>query len=154
VTMGYHEDLETRGAFLKVLSNILRQGAEFDVVGEDDVDKYDRLLEFIQDPQMQLAKAIAEVVPVTEADEIASILVRLFMADGTDRALALLKCVIELEVLRTDSAPTLFRRNSMATKMQAAYTKLVGNQYLSLSLSLLLCSPFHFSLLFLHRHLI
>lgn len=44
VTMGYHDDLETRAAFLKVLSNILNQGAEFDsLAGESE--RYDKLVE-------------------------------------------------------------------------------------------------------------
>lgn len=42
--MGYHEDLETRAAFLKVLSNILRQGTEFDSLSHEG-DKYDKLVE-------------------------------------------------------------------------------------------------------------
>ena len=44
ITMGYHEDLETRAAFLKVLSNILNQGTEFDSLSHEG-DKYDKLVE-------------------------------------------------------------------------------------------------------------
>lgn len=41
--MGYHEDFPTRTAFLKVLTNILNQGTDFEVGGE--VDKFDKLYE-------------------------------------------------------------------------------------------------------------
>ncbi len=46
ITMGYHEDLETRAAFLKVLSNILNQGTEFDSLAEEG-ERYDKLLDVI-----------------------------------------------------------------------------------------------------------
>lgn len=39
---------------------------------------------------------------------------------------------------KTESANTLFRRNSMATKVQAAYAKLIGNQYLKETFAFLL----------------
>lgn len=42
--MGYHEDFETRTAFLKVITNILKQKPEFDLVGEEG-DRYDKLIE-------------------------------------------------------------------------------------------------------------
>ena len=44
VTMGYHEDFDTRTAFLKVITNILNQGTEFDHSGEE-ADKYEKLME-------------------------------------------------------------------------------------------------------------
>ena len=54
VTMGYHEDHDTRSAFLKVLSNILNQGAEFDAVNEDSEDKYDNLMALVLDPELKV----------------------------------------------------------------------------------------------------
>eukprot|EP01102_Stenamoeba_stenopodia_P013588 TRINITY_DN4434_c0_g1_i2.p1 TRINITY_DN4434_c0_g1~~TRINITY_DN4434_c0_g1_i2.p1 ORF type:complete len:1185 (-),score=326.97 TRINITY_DN4434_c0_g1_i2:1010-4282(-) len=42
----------------------------------------------------------------------------------------LLKSSILLEVMKTEHATTLFRRNSMATKLLAAYSKLIGQKYL------------------------
>jgi neurofibromin 1 len=35
LTMGYHEDTRTRAAFMQVLTNILKQGTEFDTLAED-----------------------------------------------------------------------------------------------------------------------
>ena len=44
--IGYHEDLDIRTAFVKVLCNILIQGAEFNNLSDTAVnEKYDELLE-------------------------------------------------------------------------------------------------------------
>lgn len=44
--MGYHEDLQTRTAFIQVLANILNQGAQFDTLAENIItDRYDKLVE-------------------------------------------------------------------------------------------------------------
>jgi neurofibromin 1 len=152
--MGYHEDHDTRSAFLKVLSNILNQGAEFDAVNEDTEDKYDNLMALVLDTDLkvrsrsdfdrffhslvlfQLILALSDATPITEADDVAQLLVRLFDASG--QAVPLLKALVQQEVHKTESANTLFRRNSMATKAQAAYAKLIGNQYLKETFALLL----------------
>jgi neurofibromin 1 len=47
--IGYHEDIDIRTAFMRVLSNILLQGTEFDSLSDSAIsDKYDRLLEVPQ----------------------------------------------------------------------------------------------------------
>eukprot|EP01088_Endostelium_zonatum_P001228 TRINITY_DN1152_c0_g1_i1.p1 TRINITY_DN1152_c0_g1~~TRINITY_DN1152_c0_g1_i1.p1 ORF type:complete len:2790 (-),score=689.70 TRINITY_DN1152_c0_g1_i1:4-8373(-) len=125
VTMGYHEDLETRAAFLEVLSTILISGTEFDA-GERE--KYDKLVDLLLEPSLDVVLALCEVIQITEADELASILVRLF--ESNDKTLHLLRKVIEQEVGSTETPNTLFRRNSMATKLLAAYTKILGKKYL------------------------
>lgn len=127
VTMGYHEDLETRASFLKVLTNILNQGTEFDSLAEEG-DKFDKLLDLVLDPKLEVVLALCAVIQITEADEVAQLLVRLFEAN--ERTMMMLKMVIEQEVSKTETENTLFRRNSMATKLLAAYTKLIGTRYL------------------------
>eukprot|EP01087_Luapelamoeba_hula_P001442 TRINITY_DN1115_c0_g1_i1.p1 TRINITY_DN1115_c0_g1~~TRINITY_DN1115_c0_g1_i1.p1 ORF type:complete len:2561 (-),score=353.59 TRINITY_DN1115_c0_g1_i1:117-7799(-) len=126
VTMGYHEDLETRAAFLKVLTNILNQGAEFDSGTEGG--RYDKLLELIIEPKMDVVLALSSVIQITEADDVAQLLVRLFEAN--ERTMDLLRKAIKQEVWKTETENTLFRRNSMATKLLAAYSKLIGTRYL------------------------
>jgi neurofibromin 1 len=47
--IGYHEDIDIRTAFMRVLSNILLQGTEFDSLSDSAIsEKYDRLLEVPQ----------------------------------------------------------------------------------------------------------
>jgi len=125
--MGYHEDEETRSAFLRVLSNILNQGAEFDT-GDESGDKYYKLLEIVMDRDLTLVLMLSDVVQITEADKVAQLLVRIFEAN--DKTMDLLKASISAEVAKTETANTLFRRNSVATKLLAAYCKLCGAEYL------------------------
>lgn len=61
--MGYHEDTATRTAFLKVISNILNQGAEFDQNVEEG-DKYDKLVQLLYEPDLALALAICDSAQV------------------------------------------------------------------------------------------
>jgi len=126
VNMGYHEDFETRTAFLKVITNILNEGAEFDQQSEEA--KYDKLMELIFEADLSVVSALCDSTQITEADDVAALLVRLF--EGNDKTLSLLKATVEQEVQRTESSSTLFRRNSMSTKLLAAYTKLIGRDYL------------------------
>lgn len=127
VTMGYHEDHETRSAFLRVLCNILNQGTEFDT-GDDSVDRYYKLLELIMEGDMALILTLGDSIQITEADKVAQLLVRIFEAN--DKTLELVRAAIDAEVSKTETANTLFRRNSMVTKMLAAYCKLCGRDYL------------------------
>lgn len=130
VTMGYHEDQETRAAFLRVLTNILKQGTGFD--SSENGDKYYKFSELLLDPALDVVMALCEVTQVTEADDVAHLLVKIFEAN--DKTMDLLKVSISQEVQKTDTANTLFRRNSMATKLLAAYCKFMGREYLRTSL--------------------
>ena len=131
ISMGYHEDFETRAAFLKVLTNILVQGAEFEA-GDEGADKYYRLVELLAEHGMDVVLALADAIQITEADTIAALLVRVFEAQ--DKTMDLMKTAIEAEISRTEQSNTLFRRNSMATKLLAAFCKLLGRDYLKLAL--------------------
>jgi len=128
-TMGYHEDIYTRSAFLNVLTNILKQGAKLE--GEDKVDgkgKYDKLVDLLLEPDMKLVLALSASCQITEADEVSELLVRFFDSNGS--VMKLLRTAIDEEVRRTDFVNTLFRRNSQATKLLTNFSKLVGKQYL------------------------
>eukprot|EP01090_Pellita_catalonica_P017046 TRINITY_DN5062_c0_g4_i1.p1 TRINITY_DN5062_c0_g4~~TRINITY_DN5062_c0_g4_i1.p1 ORF type:complete len:2520 (+),score=346.34 TRINITY_DN5062_c0_g4_i1:70-7629(+) len=126
VTMGYHDDLETRAAFLKVLSTLLNQGTEFDVL--EGGEKYDKLVDLLLDSSLEVVMGLCSVIQITEADTLAALLVRIF--ESNDKTLKLLKKAIEVEVNSTETPNTLFRRNSIATKLLASYTKLIGKKYL------------------------
>jgi len=129
LSMGYYEDYESRSAFLRVLTNILKEGTDFD--SGESVDKYYKLLELILDDDLEVALALGDVTPITEADKVAQLLVRVFEAN--DKALDLLKASIRAEVLKTEKENTLFRLNSMATKLLSAYCKVIGKDYLQVS---------------------
>lgn len=125
--MGYHEDFETRTAFLKVISNILKQGTEFDQTGEES-EKYEKLIELLMEPDQSVVLALCEATQITEADDVASLLIRLF--ESYEKTMPLLKASIEYEINKTEQSTTLFRRNSMTTKLLAAYSKVMGRDFL------------------------
>ncbi|EGG19811.1 neurofibromin [Cavenderia fasciculata] len=131
-TMGYHEDHETRSAFLRVIANILNQGTGFDAVEDESADKYEKFVELLLEPDYFSIIALGEVTQITEADEVARILVN--FCEQNDKTMPILKKVIHHEVSSTETANTLLRRNSVATKMLAAYTKLIGQPYLKVAL--------------------
>lgn len=132
VTMGYHEDFETRTAFLKVITNILKQKPEFDLGGEE-TDKYEKLYELIFESNFILIQALSDIIQMTEMDELSTVIIRLF--DASDKSLQLLQVMLGIEIQRTVSSNTLFRRNSMATKLLSAYSKIAGQKYLKDTLS-------------------
>lgn len=125
VRMGYHDDHATRASFLKVLANILNQGAEF---GVERGDRYDKLVQLLLDHEMQVLLAWGEATPITEADEVCQLMIHL--GEMTETTTQLVCRAIDAEVQRTESENTLFRRNSIATKLLTAYAKLLGVQYL------------------------
>eukprot|EP01119_Soliformovum_irregulare_P019017 TRINITY_DN5943_c0_g1_i1.p1 TRINITY_DN5943_c0_g1~~TRINITY_DN5943_c0_g1_i1.p1 ORF type:complete len:2529 (-),score=855.67 TRINITY_DN5943_c0_g1_i1:42-7628(-) len=127
VTMGYHEDTATRTAFLKVISNILNQGAEFDQNSEEG-DKYDKLVQLLFEPDLALALSVCDSAQITEADDIAALMIRIF--EFGDKTMMILKACIAIEIARTESSTGLFRRNSISTKLLAAFSKLMGREYL------------------------
>ena len=127
VAMGYHEDIQTRPAFLNVLTNILKQGAKLDS-DLDEKTKYDKLADLLLEPELRLLSAISESCQITEADELSQVLVRFF--HYRDRVMLLLRAAIREEAYRTDTASTLFRRNSLATKLIVHFSREMGKQYI------------------------
>lgn len=122
VTMGYHDSHETRATVLKVITNVLQQGTEFEALSESFAqDRYEKLLDLIMEPDMSIAVALAGCAQPTDADIIASLLIHVFYGNG--KALNLLDAVVDYEVASTESEGTLFRGNSMSTKMLISYAR-------------------------------
>eukprot|EP00002_Diphylleia_rotans_P018460 TRINITY_DN3574_c0_g1_i5.p1 TRINITY_DN3574_c0_g1~~TRINITY_DN3574_c0_g1_i5.p1 ORF type:complete len:871 (+),score=139.07 TRINITY_DN3574_c0_g1_i5:51-2663(+) len=79
-------------------------------------------------PDLILATALCRVVPVTEADEVAKSLVRVFQR--YDDSIRLIKIAVKREVAVTESGNTLFRSNSMSCKLLSQFSRMVGSKYL------------------------
>jgi len=77
---------------------------------------------------LKLATAISNITQITEADKIAKAMVIVF--HDNNKALTLLQQFIDEEVKTTESAGTLFRSNSMVSKMFKFYSRLLGLPYL------------------------
>ncbi|KAG4440411.1 hypothetical protein IFR05_004104 [Cadophora sp. M221] len=130
--IGYHEDLDIRTAFVKVLCNILIQGAEFNNLSDTAVnEKYDELLELLIN-DMALTIALCDACPSTEVDEMTISLLNIF--DSRGLGFVLLEALIEHEVEETENEAELLRRNCVATKMLSVYAKWKGAAYLKATL--------------------
>ena len=67
IGLGYHKDLQTRAAFMEVLTKILQQGTEFDTLAENVLaDRFDQLVQLVtmigDKGELPIAMALANVV--------------------------------------------------------------------------------------------
>ncbi|KAH8601379.1 hypothetical protein B0O99DRAFT_681402 [Bisporella sp. PMI_857] len=130
--IGYHEDLDIRTAFVKVLCNILIQGTEFNNLSDAAVnERYDELLELLTN-DLALTIALCDACPSTEVDEMTISLLNIF--DSRGLGFVLLEALIEHEVEETENEAELLRRNCVATKMLSVYAKWKGTAYLKATL--------------------
>ncbi|KAG0184581.1 Ras GTPase activating protein ira2 [Apophysomyces sp. BC1034] len=133
LAMGYHEDTRTRTAFMQVLTNILKQGTEFETLAESVVtDRYEKLIDMIVDTDMAVAMSLCEVCPATDISGVAEILLLSF--ESRDKVVTLLKTVITKEVSSTEQEATLFRSTTMATRILSIYARLSCVDYIRITL--------------------
>ncbi|XP_077578071.1 neurofibromin [Stigmatopora nigra] len=133
IGLGYHKDLQTRATFMEVLTKILQQGTEFDTLAETVLaDRFERLVELVtmmgDQGELPIAMALANVVPGSQWDELARVMVTLF--DSRHLLYQLLWNMFSKEVELADSMQTLFRGNSLASKIMTFCFKVYGAAYL------------------------
>lgn len=88
----------------------------------------DLLEKLLLEPDHQVVKALAQAIDISEADGLAQALVDLFASNGA--IIPLLKAFIRIEVRDSNNPSTLFRSNSLASKMMKVYSRKVGEAYL------------------------
>ncbi|XP_071790650.1 neurofibromin-like isoform X1 [Asterias amurensis] len=133
IGLGYHNDVQTRGAFIEVLTKILQQGTEFDTLAETVIaDRFERLVGLVtmlgDKGELPIAMALANVVASSQMDELARVFVTLF--DAKHLLYQLLWNMFSKEVELADCMQTLFRGNSLASKIMAFCFKMYGFNYL------------------------
>nr|CAB3264303.1 neurofibromin [Phallusia mammillata] len=132
--LAYHPDIQTRAAFLEVLIKILQQGtAGFDTLGDSvSAERFERLVELVtmmgDNGELPIANALANVVHTSYMDELARVFVTLF--DAKHLLYQLLWNMFTKEVEEADSVQTLFRGNSLASKIMRFCFKVYGASYL------------------------
>lgn len=100
LTMGYHEDTRTRAAFMQVLTNILKQGTEFDTLAEDfEEERNERLVKMLVESDLNITLALCEVCPAAQIDEVAEVLMTCF--ESRNKHMELLETIIAREVAST-----------------------------------------------------
>lgn len=132
LSIGYHENVEIRSAFVKVLYNILMQGTEFNNLSDTAVtEKYDELLGLLTS-DVSLAASMSAVCPSSEVDEVTISLLNIFETRGM--AFVLIEALIKQEIEDTENESELLRRTCVATKMLSVYAKWKGSAYLKATL--------------------
>lgn len=128
LSAGYHEDSKLRSAFMEALSNILRGGVEFDTLADSYYnDRYKKLVDLLFESDFMVTIALCDSCPLSNLDELASLLLPIF--ETKNQTIKLLKTLIEREISKSDSFATLFRRNSIVTKLITLYAKAHGMEY-------------------------
>ncbi|XP_042235752.1 neurofibromin-like isoform X1 [Homarus americanus] len=133
IGLGYHKDLQTRAAFIEVLTKILQQGTEFDTLAETVLaDRYEQLVQLVtmigDKGELPIAMALASVVVTPQMDELARVFVTLF--DAKHLLSPLLWNMFYKEVEVSDCMQTLFRGNSLGSKIMSFCFKIYGASYL------------------------
>ncbi|XP_049859509.1 neurofibromin isoform X2 [Schistocerca gregaria] len=133
IDLGYNRDLQTRAAFMEVLTKILQQGTEFDTLAETVLaDRFEQLVQLVtmisDKGELPIAMALANVVTTSQMDELARVFVTLF--DAKHLLSPLLWNMFYREVEVSDCMQTLFRGNSLGSKIMAFCFKIYGANYL------------------------
>jgi neurofibromin 1 len=131
--LGYDRDFQTRAAFMEVLTKILQQGTEFDTLAETVLaDRFEQLVQLVtmisDKGELPIAMALANVVTTNQMDELARVFVTLF--DAKHLLSPLLWNMFYREVEVSDCMQTLFRGNSLGSKIMAFCFKIYGASYL------------------------
>ena len=133
LALGYHRDLLTRAAFMEVLTTILQQGTEFEMLAETILhDRYEQLVQLVtmigDKGELPIAMALANVITTSQMDELARVFVTLF--DAKHLLSPLLWNIFYREVEGSDCMQTLLRGNSLGSKIMAFCFKIYGTSYL------------------------
>jgi hypothetical protein len=105
-----------------------------DPIGKIDIDTVparvvlEAFLEIILDPACLLVNTLGNVAKANELDKLGKAWVEIFADNG--ELMTLLKQTIEREVAGTLDLGTLFRSNSMASRMMSAFSRSIGMDYL------------------------
>ncbi|UNI16248.1 Ras GTPase activating protein ira2 [Purpureocillium takamizusanense] len=132
LNIGYHENIEIRAAFIKVLYNILLQGKEFSSLTDLAVsEKYEALLNLLT-TDLSLVVSMSSICPPSEVDELTVCLLTIFEQRGL--LFDLFEALVQYEVEQTENETELLRRTSVATKLLSLYAKWKGVAYLRATL--------------------
>eukprot|EP00001_Collodictyon_triciliatum_P044486 07979_4 len=101
-------------------------------IDESSLDRFQDMIKWIMNPSGELLHAIYNSLE-TKVDAVASSLIQIF--DYHNQAIRLIYDVCNAEVQSTVDITTLFRTDSMATKMISAYLNLYGAPYMRKILS-------------------
>jgi hypothetical protein len=134
-TVSTHENQSLRGALLKVFTEVLSRrmdpltfGASQKIASYEDA-LYE-LMTTLLAPDRELARLLCVSARGREAEEVAKALLLICEKHDATTVLKLLDWTIEHEIVNTARLGTLFRSESMGTKLMGAYFGSKGRAYL------------------------
>lgn len=111
--------------------NVKKKQEKKQLEEEEHLHRYDPLIDLLSAQDLALINAVC----VTGGSERETILESLIcILDAYKMTLNIIKLGISSEVEKTKDAGTLFRGNTMATKLMTAFTKMSGREYLAKTL--------------------
>uniref|UniRef100_A0A5S6QDW1 Ras-GAP domain-containing protein n=1 Tax=Trichuris muris TaxID=70415 RepID=A0A5S6QDW1_TRIMR len=133
IGMGYHKDSRARVAFVEVLTKVLQEGTEFETLNETVMaDRFEELVKLTtiitSDGELPIVNALAYVVQTEHMDGLARLLTTLFASKNLLHEL--LWKLFTKEVELAEAPTTLFRGNTLASKVMGCCFKLYGYEYL------------------------
>ncbi|ODA79734.1 hypothetical protein RJ55_05328 [Drechmeria coniospora] len=132
LNIGYHENIEIRTAFVKVLYNILIQGTEFSRLTDAGVsEKYEELLKLLT-TDLSLPVSMSFICPASEVDQLSLCLLTIFEQRGL--IYDLLEALVQHEIHYSENESEILRRSSVTTKILSIYAKWKGVSYLKATL--------------------
>eukprot|EP00029_Vermamoeba_vermiformis_P008690 TRINITY_DN413_c0_g1_i2.p1 TRINITY_DN413_c0_g1~~TRINITY_DN413_c0_g1_i2.p1 ORF type:complete len:1681 (-),score=270.20 TRINITY_DN413_c0_g1_i2:53-5059(-) len=96
-------------------------------------DDYQHLEDVLMSRDRTFVDAVAEVTAPTEQDAVAKYLI--FLAQNKQQGAEMLQYFVSEEARKASSENTIFRQNSIGSKMFKYYSKLVGTKYLWFTLA-------------------
>lgn len=96
----------------------------------------EELEKLIVEEKLILVEQLSNLTQVTESDDLAKYLVYLF--EKHQKMMPLISYAVKSEITGAESAQTLFRANSLASKLFKHYSKMIGCEFLWHRLALIL----------------
>ena len=128
--IAYQEDLRSRTALIHVLTNILAGGSVAGFIDDQlPGGKYMKLLELVFHDDLHIVHLLCDTSSQADIDQIASPLFEIFNIYGKQELLV--TKMIEDEIKKTTTAASIFRRNSIATKLMTLYAKNEAHDFLA-----------------------
>lgn len=129
-----HENQLIRGCYLRVFSDVISKSADISFAVDVKLPSYDDLLaelkSLLLSPDRELARLICSTARGKEAEEVGKHLLLIMDQYHSSESLKLLDWTIEYEVNNTARIGTLFRSETMSTKLIGSFFSSRGRSYL------------------------
>ena len=136
IGLGYNQNNLIRTSFMEVLTNLLkRRGGSFDELSDYAMNiHYDSIIDLLVTPlpngDYPIVNALLEVIPFSQLEELAGILVVVFDSKNKLASLFTIIFTREIEKLTIATRDTFMRSNNITTKILRTVLNMFGNQFL------------------------